>query len=258
MPPITQYSKPADVSMADEWFEIAVPDHFWMARRFEVLRALLADVPLESLRIGEIGCGSGAVLRQFRDQLGADVDGFDLNLYALEHGHESDGSLSLFCYDIHDRREELHEAYDGLVLFDVIEHIENDIAFLDSVRYHLRPGGFVAVNVPGSMKLFSAYDEVAGHVRRYEPETLTELARKTGFTVEQWTWWGRPLRPIARLRKRVVAKLPRDKVIERGFKPPGRLGNTLLRMLTRMERIPQQHGGCSLMAILRHDGGVTQ
>lgn len=251
---INYLSEPTTVSMADEWFEIASPDHFWMERRFDVFCSLVEELELGTLRLGEIGCGHGAVLRQFRDRLGVRVDGFDLNKYALEHGLECDRELDLFCYDINDRRPELHRAFDGLVLFDVIEHIDDDGGFLDSVRHHLKPGGFVAVNVPGSMKLFSAYDEVAGHVRRYEPETLTDLAERTGFIIDRWTWWGRPLRPIARLRQRVVAGMDRDKVIRRGFKPPGRLGNTLLRMLSRMERIPQHDKGCSLMAILRHTG----
>lgn len=257
MAPVTQLSSPAQVSMADEWFEIAVPEHFWMARRFDVLKALLADTDLENLRLGEIGCGHGAVLRQFKEQLGIRTEGFDLNMFALEHGAGEDPELDLYCYDIHDRREELQEAYDGLILFDVIEHIEDHDGFMQSVRCHLRDNGFVAINVPASMRLYSVYDEVAGHVRRYDPSDLQELASRNGFRVEQWTYWGRPLLPIARLRKHVVKRMKRERVIDRGFRPPGRVGNTLLRMLTRLERIPQQKRGCSLMMILRRDGNAA-
>lgn len=248
---ITYLSEPASVSMADEWFELATPDHFWMSRRFDVFAALMGDETFDGLRLGEIGCGHGAVLRQCRQRFNVDMDGFDLNPLALEQGERDDPSLQLYCYDIHDRRDELAGIYDGLVLFDVIEHIDDDAGFIESACFHLKPGGFLAIDVPGSMRLFSAYDEVAGHVRRYEPETLAKLAERTGLVIDRWTWWGRPLRPIARLRRHVVRQMARDRVIQRGFKPPGRLGNTLLRMLSNMERIPQQRGGCFLMAIMR-------
>ena len=54
-------------------------------------------------------------------------------------------------------------AYDLLLLMDVIEHVEDDLEFIRVSLEHLKPGGIIAINVPAHMKLYSRYDEVAGH-----------------------------------------------------------------------------------------------
>ena len=253
MSPITALSKPRDVRMANEWFEFAHASHFWMQRRFHVLQAMLADIDISHLHMAEIGCGSGVVLGQFLDELGVAIDGFDLNEAALEHAAKSRPELSLSCYDILEERLDLMDSYDGLLLLDVLEHIEDDAAFMRSARAHLKPGGFLVLNVPGSMKLFSRYDDMAGHVRRYEPEGLHVLASESGFTVEQWSWWGRPFKPFLALRKHLVRNMKPDNVIRRGFKPPGPFTNRLMRALAHCEHIPQHNAGCSIMMVLRSD-----
>ena len=44
-----------NVSMADEWFDIADVEHFWVKRRFEVFQKLSkkSGLNLKALRIGE-------------------------------------------------------------------------------------------------------------------------------------------------------------------------------------------------------------
>src|SRR6266516_7707486 len=54
---LTYLSSPGEVSMADQWFEIASIDHFWVRRRFEVFRRLAGSLIQDARDIGEIGCG---------------------------------------------------------------------------------------------------------------------------------------------------------------------------------------------------------
>jgi SAM-dependent methyltransferase len=251
MPPVKLLSTTREVSMANAWFEFATSTHFWMRRRFTVLRRMLSDTDLAPMRLAEIGCGSGCVLTQFRDQLNINVDGFDLNMNALEYAAQANPDLSLHCYDILEEHKNLVNSYDGLFILDVLEHIENDAAFMRSAHAHLKPGGFLVLNVPGSRKLFSRYDEVAGHVRRYEPENLAALAVEAGFNVERWSWWGRPLKPLITLRKYMVRNIHTDKVITRGFQPPGKFANRLLSSVAGCEHIPQHNSGCSIMMVLQ-------
>jgi SAM-dependent methyltransferase len=66
-------------------------------------------------------------------------------------------------------------------LFDVIEHIEDDVGFLRDVAAILRPGGMVAITVPAFQTLYSPDDAAAGHFRRHTRGTVTALMRAAGF-----------------------------------------------------------------------------
>lgn len=62
-------------------------------------------------------------------------------------------------------------------LFDVVEHVENNSAFISKVRDVLKPGGRLYVTVPAYNWLWSDEDIRAGHHRRY---TINKLARSIG------------------------------------------------------------------------------
>ena len=245
---VTYLSQPEPVSMGDAWFEIASTKHFWIRRRFEVLRQLAVQFDWPRLKLAEIGSGSGLVQRQFEDEFGAEIDGFDLNEVALRN---SVGRRSrCLCYNIHARAEQLREAYDVIVLFDVIEHIDDHQGFLDSALFHLKPGGSIIINVPALMPLFSVYDKAVGHLRRYAAEELIALVQACGLSTTSWTYWGRAMLPLLSIRQRRLAKLSNDADILRGgFAPPGPLANAALLTLSRFERLPQHHTGTSLMLV---------
>src|SRR5271166_3625504 len=120
-------SYPQAVNMADEWFDIVNLDHFWTKRRFDVLTTLLRRLSVSPGRACEIGCGHGLVQRQIEDRFSIPVDGIDLNLSALKSSVSGKGRL--FCYDIFEERPEFRETYEFLILFDVLEHIEDQLGF---------------------------------------------------------------------------------------------------------------------------------
>lgn len=74
------------------------------------------------------------------------------------------------------RQDPPEGEFDGLLLLDVLEHVEDDRRFLaDLVDAHLAPGGFVVVSVPAWPSLFSQHDRDLGHHRRYRPGALRAL-----------------------------------------------------------------------------------
>jgi SAM-dependent methyltransferase len=253
---IIYLSQPEPVSMGDAWFDIASTSHFWIRRRFEVLRKLAPHFDWPRLTLAEIGSGSGLVQRQFEDQFGAEIDGFDLNETALQTAVS--GKSRCLCYNIHARDDQLRGAYDAIVLFDVVEHIDDDRGFLESALFHLKPGGSLIINVPALMQVFSGYDKAAGHVRRYGAEDLIALVEGCGLKTTAWTYWGRPMLPLLALRKRRLEKMTdKDEILRDGFASRGALGNAALLALSRCERIPQHETGTSLMLIAHResDGG---
>ena len=234
--------------MGDQWFEIADLDHFWIRRRFEVFRRLAPEASSAG-KLAEVGCGNGLVQRQFEDQLGLEIDGFDLNDYALQRNLSR--ASRVICYDVLERRSELADAYSGVVLFDVLEHIEDEESFLGAILHLLAEGGSLYLNVPAFMSLFSRYDEAAGHLRRYDHELLATSAARAGLAVRRWTYWGFSMTPLLWLRRlRLALSGGDDDIIRKGFEPPGALANRLLLPWSRCEPLPQHFFGTSLMAVL--------
>ena len=71
----------------------------------------------------------------------------------------------------------------AVCLFDVIEHIENDVDFLVECRGAMASGGFLYATVPALQWLWSADDAYAGHYRRYGRTSLQRTLRQAGFEV---------------------------------------------------------------------------
>jgi hypothetical protein len=245
-------SDAAPVHMADEWFEIATLKHFWIKRRFEVLRKLCSasGIDFHGRQLGEIGCGNGLVQEQLGQQYGVSVDGFDLNEYALRHSVAVNHPR--YCYDIFDRHPQFADRYDAVVLFDVIEHIEQEKAFMEMVLFHLKKDGYLLINVPAFMAFHSRYDEVVGHQRRYDFAMLEKVCSSVGLKCVAKTYWGLPMVPLLLLRKFLLkGQTDAQQVTRRGYKPPGRAANALLGVAAKFETIPQSFLGTSLMAIYR-------
>lgn len=86
-------------------------------------------------------------------------------------------------YESLERVEDEH--FQGVYTINVLEHLEDDAAFLRDFYRCLEPGGRLFVYVPAFQVLFSANDERVGHVRRYTRSTLVNRIRDAGFVVER-------------------------------------------------------------------------
>jgi len=246
---ITYLSEPQAVSMADPWYDIAQSDHFWVRRRFDVMKSLMQERDVSSLSIAEVGCGHGLVQNQVESYWGNTVDGFDLNAGALRSSWAT--RHPLYCYDIFDRNPEFERRYDLIILFDVLEHAENDAEFLSAALFHLSDGGSVLINVPALPSLHSRYDVAAGHYRRYNRDDVRRLARSCHLKLDVETYWGFWLVPLVALRKYLLkGEQSEQKIISKGFEPPSRFFNEALYMMCRLELLPQVLLGSSLMVSL--------
>ena len=128
-------SEDVEVSMSDYWDDIARADHFWMDWRFHVIARVLRsfisrEKSASSPRILDIGCGAGVVREQLEGTFNVSVDGCDLRREVLENGYQGRGRR--FVYDIFQEREDMVGKYDGVMLLDVIEHLDDDVKFLMS------------------------------------------------------------------------------------------------------------------------------
>ncbi|MGA9977909.1 MAG: methyltransferase domain-containing protein [Candidatus Sulfotelmatobacter sp.] len=233
------------VNMGDWWFDVATSNHFWVRRRFEVMRKLADSVLRSSRCAAEIGCGNGLLQRDVEDYYRIPVAGFELNEVALQKNVSRESPL--YCYNIHHRNPEFRAQFDLLFLFDVLEHIENESEFLESVKFHLAGSGTLLINVPAHQFFFSDYDRAAGHMRRYSITQLAKLAEDNGLRVRAWTYWGLPLIPLLLARKAMSMQRSNGKA---GFDARGFTMNRLLSLVARCELVPQRFLGTSVMAVM--------
>jgi SAM-dependent methyltransferase len=245
---IEYLSPPAAVNMADHWFAISSTGHFWVRRRFAVLQKLAGHRISGARELAEFGCGHGLLQRQIEDAYGREVTGFDLNERALK---QSASRLSrVCCYDVLQRDPALNARFDVILLFDVLEHISDESQFLQAFSFHLAPGGTLIINVPAGEWAYSSYDVAAGHVRRYSAETLQKTVCASGFSLQEWSYWGLPLVPALLLRKIwLLGKRDQSKIITAGFDSRSSAINKMMGLVSRCEWLPQKVLGTSLMAV---------
>jgi SAM-dependent methyltransferase len=74
-------------------------------------------------------------------------------------------------------------CYDTIVLINVLEHIEDDLAAVKELVACLKPGGHVVIWVPGLPHLYSDFDRRIGHYRRYRIDDLTWMVQSAGADV---------------------------------------------------------------------------
>ncbi len=246
--PLIQLSDPQKVSMDASWYELADPNHFWIQWRFRILEKLIAPHLNPAVKILEIGCGNGIVMKQIEDHFKIIPDGCDLNLQAMSEMMPVSGKV--FLYDIFDLNPDLVGQYDMVLVLEVLEHIEDDLLFLNTAMQYLKPGGWMVAGVPAHQKLYSTYDHLVGHVRRYEKQQFGLLLRSAGLLDVKIPFWGLSMLPLLWLRKLMLSFADEKSVITRGFKPPHPLFNRLMLFLMKAEttmfyRVP---AGISLMA----------
>lgn len=243
---IEYLSSVEEVSMHDGWFDIATEDHFWLKWRMEVVKKFADYLPIKGGKILEIGCGNGIVLSQL-SKLGYQIDGCDLNEHALKMIERHHGRVLL--YNIFDRNPELLGKYDCVFLLDVVEHIEDHLAFVKMASDYLVEGGTMIINVPAGSFLYGPYDKEVGHVRRYSMKQLEELFHSCGLQEIKSKYWAFSLIPFALARK-LLHQFKNKKIIESGMKPPGKLAHKFLEWIMKLELafIKSPKFGASVMA----------
>lgn len=98
------------------------------------------------------------------------------------------GLKNVICSTLLDAKFDKN-SIENIGLFDVVEHIENDIAFLTENYECLKKGGKIYITVPANQWLFSEEDVYAGHFRRYTVKQMADILEKIGFKIKYKTYF---------------------------------------------------------------------
>ena len=167
-------------------------------------RILLEYLELrDGLSILDCGCGMGFYLLAMGRLRRLDLVGVDTDPRRLEQAGRAAPAAQLVRADA-SALPFPDASFDGVLLTEVLEHVEDDLGALRELRRVLRPGGILAVSVPNSRFPFwwdpinpvwmglggepIREGPVAGmwsnHRRLYQPGELADAVATAGFGVE--------------------------------------------------------------------------
>jgi len=180
--------------------------HFWFRSRNRCIAAGLRSLPqFAAIRdVLEVGCGNGVVLAELQRLFpGGKVIGMDLFEEGLKfarqrfHGTLIQGDVFQHTFA---------EPFDLIGAFDVIEHLDDDERILRRFWQQIRPGGHLMITVPAHQGLWSYFDDVAHHRRRYAPAGLESKLVSAGFTELYVTQFMAALFPPMWLKRRLLGE----------------------------------------------------
>ena len=161
--------------------------HFWFLNRSMLLEQVIRSyipVPHNSSFL-EVGFGTGIVLRLL-DSMGFNTTGIDVNARALLYAKRKTHA-TLIRQSIYTCKAKQH--YDSVGAFDVMEHQVDDRKFLLCCKQLLKKNGYLFLTVPAGPYLWSQYDELSGHKKRYTKPHINALVSSCGFHLDYCTYW---------------------------------------------------------------------
>jgi SAM-dependent methyltransferase len=173
-----------------------VRQHPWWGARAKLAIAVLTREGITPpAKIMDVGCGWGVNLKSL-EAAGYKVSGLDISRRILERIDLPERHL--FEADLNQPLPPQAGQSDGLLALDVIEHLDDDHGAVRKFAELLRPGGIAVISVPARPDLFSEFDQIQGHRRRYLPDRLREAFAGSGLEVIQIFWWGAWMVPVLR------------------------------------------------------------
>ena len=229
-------------------FDLAYPDGvestYWSVARNRILFSAIKSAGLRQVRWIEVGCGRGQVIKYMRSR-GVDAWGVELADVQPLDGVDTFVSTNADAADLPDK-----DRYEGLMLLDVIEHIEDPVAFVKFLKQTFPNVRHILVTVPACEDLWSNYDEFYGHFRRYSLKSLEAEVAAMGMLPKQLSYFFHALYPAGRVVLALIGNRDIRITAPRGW---WRMVHRLIGVAFHIENflIPRRWPGTSLLCLAR-------
>jgi len=196
--------------------------HWWHRNKRRLITSLLARfAPKKKIRIIDIGCGTGKNVETFAR-------------FGQSWGLDASKRAITFC-----RKRELTRikqgtaensglpsgSFDVVTLLDVLEHTDDRKTIREMHRI-LAPCGLIVITVPAYRWMWSTWDVVLHHRRRYEKNDLERLMRESGFQIKKCSFvYSFLLLPV------LIVRFVKTQVLRAPYGSDFRLSNPFLNWL---------------------------
>jgi SAM-dependent methyltransferase len=165
-------------------------EHHWYytSKAKAMVQMLHGAVPT---RILDVGAGSGFFSRHLLAHTTAN------EAWCVDIGYDADSDASEAGKAVHYRRSVDAIDADLVLLMDVLEHVDDDVALLKEYVDKVPPGSRFLITVPAFNFLWSGHDDFLEHKRRYTIVQLEEAVRNAGLVVKHKAYYFGMVFPIA-------------------------------------------------------------
>lgn len=241
-----------DTAFSKEQYDNIYPDdinnHYWNAARNHIIVSTIRKYHSQEPLL-EIGCGRGPFLAYVHEQ-GMAIKGIEI---AEATPLPQVSSLIQTGTDALNVSNEWAAQFKTILLLDVIEHIEDPIAFLAEIKRKYKHVNRMIIAVPARMEIFSNYDVYCGHFRRYDLDMMTQHAKALDARLLHQQYFFHLLYYPALLLRKI--KKDRNTTIT----PPrtfiGKIVHSAIAIYFRIEHslFPKKSKGSSIIAVLGFD-----
>lgn len=206
--------------------------HWWHKAKSDLVCFLIKKyLPHKKNNLLDVGCGTGKNVETFSKL--ADVSGIDFAPEAIAFCKKR-GLENIFKATV-EKMPFKKESFNAVTALDVLEHTDDSKAVREIYRV-LKKDGILIATVPAFSWLWSRWDEVLHHKRRYTNQSLIEVLEKNGFKIIKISYvYSFLLLPALVIRKikEIISKdnYPSD------FKLSNKILNNLLTALANIEKI---------------------
>jgi SAM-dependent methyltransferase len=159
--------------LAFQRLKSAEKNHFWFrVRRTWIFDKINKFIPPPATLL-EVGCGTGNVCSFLATQ-GYDATGCEFYQEAIVLSWPGFKSVRADANKLPFE----NKSFDIVGLFDVIEHLKDDVTPLREACRVVKDSGIIVITVPAREELWSYIDERAFHKRRYSKKSLGEVIEK--------------------------------------------------------------------------------
>lgn len=162
-------------------------ESFWVMSRNRLFKGMVQR-NLKSTgksKFLDIGCGTGDFIQRIADDPRLEITGSEVYLKGLVYAKKNQPGVEFIQFDATKGR--IGEQFDIITAFDVIEHVDDDLAALSNIAQMLQKEGVTIISVPQHMFLWSALDEIVKHERRYSRKELLDKMTRSGLSVRYAT-----------------------------------------------------------------------
>jgi len=154
-----------------------------ITKTFEVLGL----VPRVGAKVLDLGCASGITCNILTDMYDMKTTGVDFCGPRIARAKKLFPKLKFVKHNIHSFLKKETGKYDFIILFDIIEHLENPAEVVESAKKLLKPGGVIIgrtpLNFPYSAHL-QVYKTIAEFRNQLNP---TRVLLQENRIISAWT-----------------------------------------------------------------------